>query len=92
MFGWGAFEGIQQVQQALNPDAAKKKEAEDIILKEGKGVCTFCHEEIFKNENMPGAGWTWESETLVGWCDAAKDHKHKPILRWTSDGGVQNVQ
>lgn len=92
VFGWGAFDQIQVVQQAANPAAAKRKEAEDIILKEGKGICTFCKEEIFKNENMPGGGWVWESETLIGWCDLAKDHKHKPQIKWTSEGGVENVQ
>lgn len=92
MFGWGAFEGIQQIQQATNPDAIKKKEAEDIILKNGKGICTFCKDEIFKNENMPGGGWVWESETMIGFCNIAKDHKHKPQIRWTADNGVENVQ
>lgn len=92
MFGWGTFERLQEIQEGLNPDAAKKKEAEELILKIGKGICTFCKEEIVKNETMPGAAWIWESESMVGWCDAAKDHKHRPIVRWTSDGGVQNVQ
>lgn len=90
--GWGTWESIQQAQQAANPDAAKKKEAEDLINKEGIGVCTACKEEIFKNENMPGGGWTWESEFLLGYCPIAKDHKHKPQVKWSSDGGVQNAQ
>lgn len=92
VFGWEIFERIQEVQQAANPEASKKREAEDIILKEGKGTCTFCKEEIYKNEDMPGGGWVWESETLIGYCLTAKDHKHKPQIRWTSAGGVENVQ
>jgi hypothetical protein len=92
MFGGAAFDDIQIARQAASPDAAKKKEAEDIILKEGKGICTFCKEEIYKNENMPGGGWVWESESMVGYCNIAKDRKHKPQIKWTSEGGVENVQ
>lgn len=92
MFGWAGFEQIQIVQQKATPDAAKKREAEEKINKDGRGTCTFCKEEIFKNDNMTGGGWVWESEILVGWCDVAKDHKHKPQVTWTSENGVQNVQ
>lgn len=88
MFGWNAFEGMQQAQQAMNPDSVKKKEAEDIINKEGKGLCSSCKEEIVKNETLG----VWESESLLAWCDGAKDHRHKPQVRWTSEDGVHNVQ
>lgn len=90
MFGWPAFEGIQTARVAADPESHAKAEAMRKIEDDGVGTCLFCEEDIVKNENMPGGGWTWESEFLVGWCDKAKDHKHKPRVVWSAEGGVQN--
>lgn len=46
--------------------------------------CTHCGEEIFRNESVPGGGWIWESELLLGFCDGTKDKKdkkHKPVVK-----------
>lgn len=96
VMGWGAFNlGIPVESKTMTPEeiseAQRKREREMEIEKEGRGICVHCGEEIFKNENMPGGGWTWESETMVGWCDVPRDHKHKPKLTWTSQDGVQNA-
>lgn len=88
MDGWNAFNGIQQAHQAMNPDAAKRKEAEDLINKEGKGICHHCKEEIFKNETLV----LWESESLLGFCPNSKDRKHAPKVVWTAEEGVHNAQ
>lgn len=89
MFGWGAFEGIQTQQAKADPDAAAKAEIARKIEAEGRGTCQFCGEEILKNTEMPGGGWTWESEFMLGWCDGSKDKKHKPKVVWTAEEGVQ---
>lgn len=92
MHGWEVFERIQEVQRANNPEAAKKKEIEDLINKEGKGICEYCGEEIFRNDSVSGGGWVWESESMVGFCDKTKTSKHKPLVKWTPKDGVHNVQ
>lgn len=96
MFGWGSFGNIQAAQQAalqaLDPNIAKRKEAEDIINAEGKGVCEYCKEPIVKSDHSLGGGWTWESEFMLGFCHGAKDKKHHPLIRYTQEGGVQNVE
>jgi len=81
MFGWGGagWEGIVESQKTSNPPS-KRWEEEQRINREGRGICQFCKEEIVKNDNMPGGGWTWESEFMLGWCDDAKDRKHKPQI------------
>lgn len=92
MFGWEVFERIQEVQRANDPDAAQKKEAEDRINKAGRGICEYCGEEIFRNDNASGGGWSWESESMIGFCDKTKTAKHKPLVKWTPKEGVHNVQ
>jgi hypothetical protein len=87
MFGWGTFDRIQEVQKTMQPDP-RKKEAEDLINKEGRGICFHCKDEIIKNEVLA----VWESESLLAWCEKSKDHRHRPQIRWTSEGGVENVQ
>lgn len=91
MYGGEIFERIQEVQRSMNPDAAKQKEAEDLINKKGRGICEFCEEEIFKNDSVSGSGWIWESESLVGFCDKTKLGKHKPLVKYTPGEGVHNV-
>lgn len=88
MFGWPAFEGIQAARVAADPESAAKKEAMDKVEREGQGICQFCDEEIIKNEGMPGGGWVWESEFMLGFCNIAKDKKHKPKVVWTAETGV----
>ncbi len=78
MFGWGIFERIQEAHIANNPEAAKKKEAVEQVNKIGRGICEYCGNEIVKNDSVPGSSWTWESESMVGFCDQAKARRHAP--------------
>ena len=87
VFGWGAFQGIQEAHQAANPEAARRKEAEELIKKEGKGVCSYCQEEIVRNEVLE----IWESEFMLGFCGSSKDKKHHPKVIWTAEEGVHNA-
>lgn len=89
MNGWEAFANIQET---VDPETVKKKEAEEKIEREGKGICEYCGEEIFKSGASPGGGWTWESEFLVGFCVIAKANKHKPLVKWSPEEGVYNVE
>lgn len=94
ILGSEIFERIQQIHNSLNPEAVKRQEAEDYVLKEGRGTCMYCKEEIIKNEHMMGGGWIWESESLVGLCagPGSKDRKHKPMLRYSLEEGIHNAQ
>lgn len=91
MFGWPAFDNIQVARAEANPEAHAKKAAMEKIELEGVGICMFCKEDIVKNDEMHGGGWAWESEFMLGWCDVAKDHKHKPQVIWTLEEGVHNA-
>lgn len=86
---WGFTSDIwDRIQQKLplnvNPEelaeATAKREAEKKIEESGEGECSFCKEEIVKNER--GA---WESEFLVEYCIDSRDHKHKPKIVWKTD-------
>lgn len=96
MFGWSLPGEInipvptKMTQEELE-EIRLKKEAMDRIDREGVGVCKFCDEEIVKNENMPGGGWTWESEFMLGWCDVSKDRKHSPKVTYSELTGVKYV-
>src|SRR5690242_19050585 len=43
-------------------EAQRKADALKMIEDKGVGLCSFCNEDIVKNNDMPGGGWTWESE------------------------------
>ena len=92
MWGW---EGIQAaIHQAQIPDKEikAKKEAMDKIEREGRGTCKYCGEEIIKNENMSSAGWTWESELMLGFCDKSSSKaKHEPMVKYNLEDGVYNI-
>jgi hypothetical protein len=94
MFGFiSAIHNIQQ-QKPADPEALAKAEAERDALrkveKEGKGICKYCDEEIYKNDSVPGGGWTWESEILVGYCPQAdtRHGKHVPKISWQPEIGA----
>jgi len=91
MWGWDSemLERIQAVRSAAveaDPQAAAeakaKKEAEQQIEESGMAECSFCNEEIIKNERL-----VWESDFLLEYCISARDHKHKPKIVWkVADG------
>lgn len=93
LWGWISPERIQGSTGTISPqEAAKlqeearlKREAQQKVDEEGVAICNYCGEEIRKNEAMASAGWTWESEYMLGWCDLAKDRKHSPKLSWSKD-------
>ena len=60
--------------------ARKRALVEKRIYSEGRGRCANCDEEIWNNPVMSAAGWTWESEEMVGWCESSKDKKHHPQI------------
>lgn len=65
-------------------NAEKRRKAEQKILKKilesGIGVCCYCGEEIYNNPRMYNAGWTWESEFMLGWCEESPSRKHQPKI------------
>lgn len=66
-----------------------KKEAERKIEESGRATCEYCGEAIAKNDSVPGGGWVWESESLIGFCDkGGKGSKHKPLVKWKPEEGV----
>lgn len=88
MWGWdpAALERIQANIQSTDPaaveEAKAKKEAEKKVEESGMGECSFCNEEIVKNERE-----SWESDFLLEYCVSARDHRHKPKIAWkVADG------
>ena len=94
---WFQPEVIERIQQAQaakveTPESKARREAEKKIEEEGKAVCMFCEDEIWKNETVPGGGWVWESEILVGYCEkGGNQHKHKPLVKYSLEDGVTNA-
>lgn len=60
--------------------AHRKAAKERAIYALGKAECDSCGEEIWYHPQMNAAGWTWESEHLIGWCDSSKDKRHRPKI------------
>lgn len=60
--------------------ARKRAAKEKSLYALGKAECSDCGEEIWHHPVMNSAGWVWESEHLVGWCDSSKDKKHHPRI------------
>lgn len=58
----------------------KRQEAERKIQESGVAECSFCQEEIMKNNQQ-----NWESSVLLEYCTKARDHKHSPKIKWDSD-------
>lgn len=94
MWGWITPERIQNSVGTISPqeaaqmqhEARLKKEAEQRVEESGVGECLHCGEEIRKNESTQAAGWTWESEYMLGWCDQNKSgNKHAPKIVWRTD-------
>lgn len=88
------LERIQQSQtaRAETPESKAKREAEKKIEESGRATCLFCEDEIWKNESVPGGGWVWESEALVGYCEkGGNTHKHKPLVKYSLEDGVTNA-
>jgi hypothetical protein len=54
-----------------------RQEAERRIEILGLGECAYCKEELVKNERG-----IWESEFLVEYCKDARDHKHRPVVKY----------
>lgn len=84
---WGfTAEALERIRGNIpvnaNPEEAAelkaKREAEKKVEESGQGECSFCHQEILKNEVLG----VWESDTLIGYCTEARDHKHKPKIVW----------
>lgn len=65
-----------------DPELKARQEAEKEIEKSGIGQCAFCQEEVIKNER----GF-WESESLVEYCAASRDHKHRPTIVYKEING-----
>lgn len=79
---WGFPESIEKIKTAhLTPEEAEeaklKREAEKKVEEEGRGDCSYCKEEIVKNDRG-----LWESDLLLEYCTDAKDHKHRPKIVW----------
>lgn len=93
--GWGdLFTNVPQVPQTIRinqEESARRKEAEEAVHNSGIGNCEYCKEEIRKNNTSTGGGWIWESEALLGFCDVARDRKHKPLVKWNPEEGVHNA-
>lgn len=62
-------------------EATARREAENKIEESGEGECSYCKEDIVKNER----GF-WESEFLIEYCIDARDHRHKPKIVWNVTG------
>lgn len=83
MWGWSPETAerlrIKQASQdpAVTAEAIAKREAEKLVNEAGIGECSYCHEEIEKNERE-----SWESAFLLEYCTEAKDHRHKPKIVW----------
>lgn len=83
---WGFPEQLAKVHSGhIDPAEAEeikaRREAEKKIEELGIGECSFCKQEIVKNETLG----VWESEFLVGYCTEARDHKHKPKIVWKKE-------
>lgn len=61
-------------------EMGKMRDAEEAAKRKGIAECDFCGAEIWYHREMNAAGWTWESEDLVGWCNTSKTSKHQPKL------------
>lgn len=79
MWGWdpATAERIQTRAATVDPEIAAKREAEKKVEELGIGECSFCNEEIVKNERL-----SWESDFLLEYCISARDHRHKPKIVW----------
>lgn len=82
---WGFPESTEKIKTShLTPEqveeAKLKREAEKKVEESGQADCSFCKEEIVKNER----GF-WESAFLLEYCTDARDHKHKPKIVWKQD-------
>lgn len=77
--------------QTTNVDTEEMKarrEAEKKIEESGRATCANCGDEIWKNMNVPGGGWVWESEAMVGYCEKGSQGKHKPLIKYDPEQGV----
>lgn len=81
MWGWTPETAARIQAVSSDPEVVAeskaRREAEKKVDEAGVGECTFCTEEIVKNERG-----LWESEFLVEYCIDAKDHKHRPKIVW----------
>lgn len=78
---WNFSEALAKVVPPSTEDVAEakaKREAEIKVEEAGEGICSYCKQEIIKNEQLA----VWESEFLIGYCPEARDHKHKPKIVW----------
>lgn len=84
LWGWDP-ETVERIRATLpvkiDPTVAAelkaKAEAEKKIEESGRGECSFCNEEIVKNERF-----LWESDFLLEYCTESREHKHKPKIVW----------
>lgn len=79
---WGWPESIQTITSEKGDlkGIRARQVAEKRIEELGLGQCVSCKEELVKNER----GF-WESELLLEYCKDAKDHKHRPIVKYKED-------
>lgn len=94
-FNSDIFDRIQTTAAPIHGDTElqQRRTAMEEIEKTGRGVCAFCGEDIVRNDAMNAAGWSWESESLVGFCDKSPQKaKHSPLLKWKPEEEVSNVE
>lgn len=82
---WGNSDFFQRIlTNALTntvDNTPEMKDAEEVAKRIGVAECNYCKMEIWYHPEMISAGWTWESEDLVGWCNASKTSRHQPRIR-----------
>jgi hypothetical protein len=85
---WGFPSSVERIQAAItkiSPEEAEelrlRREAEKKVEEAGRADCVHCKEEIIKNERE-----LWESDFLLEYCTDSKDHKHRPLIVWKTDG------
>lgn len=74
---WASLDLMERMRAA----ALAMNETEEMqqkVMASGKGICLFCDSEIYRNDSVPGSGWIWESESLVGFCEKGTGKKHAP--------------
>lgn len=77
---------------SIDTEIAKKRaELEREIIRQGKAVCNYCGEEIYNNPTMISAGYTWESESMLGWCDKSRNNKHAPKIELKEEDDAESL-
>lgn len=67
-------------QETVSAETVAEKNAIEAAKKEGVARCRYCEDEIWYHPEMAQAGWAWESEEMLGWCENDKGNRHLPKL------------